>query len=89
MPVRFLHPFSFSGQRGITPAFGYDAPSFEIGGTLTLLNLPLLSARDVWVGSSPDLKRLRSEPLVGTVLLQIERNGILFRVHGGVRSKKT
>jgi hypothetical protein len=34
---------------------------------------------------NPDLKRLRSEPLVGTVLLQIERNGALFRVHGGVR----
>jgi len=26
---------------------------------------------------NPDLKRLRSEPLVGTVLLQIERNGAL------------
>ena len=37
----------------------------------------------------PDLKRLRSEPLVGTVLLQIERNGALFRVHGLVRLKKT
>src|ERR1019366_8028466 len=39
----FAIPFSFSGQRGFTPAFGYDAPHLSVGGTLTLLNLTLLS----------------------------------------------
>jgi hypothetical protein len=32
-----------SGQRGITPAFGYDAPHPSVRGTLTLLNSVLLS----------------------------------------------
>jgi hypothetical protein len=32
-----------SGQRGITPAFGYDAPHPSARGTLTLLNNVLLS----------------------------------------------
>ena len=45
-------PFSFSGQRGITPAFGYSAPHLSVGGTLTLLNFTLLSGRDGWVGLS-------------------------------------
>jgi len=34
---------SLSGQRGITPAFGYDAPHPSVRGTLTLLNNVLLS----------------------------------------------
>src|SRR5262244_2567347 len=33
----------FSGQRGITPAFGYGAPHSSARGTLTLLNNVLLS----------------------------------------------
>jgi hypothetical protein len=28
-PFRLLHTFPFSGQRGITPTFGYGAPHFE------------------------------------------------------------
>jgi len=40
----FSIPSLFSGQRGITPAFGYSAPHPSAGGTLTLLNNALLSA---------------------------------------------
>ena len=36
-------PSTFSGQRGITPAFGYGAPHLGARGTLTLLNNVLLS----------------------------------------------
>src|SRR5215469_1547624 len=39
----FVIPSTF-GPRGITPAFGYGAPHSSIRGTLTLLNLALLSA---------------------------------------------
>ncbi len=35
-----------SGQRGITPAFGYGAPHPGARGTLTLLNNVLLSTQD-------------------------------------------
>src|SRR5229473_5396397 len=37
-------PSALPGQRGITPAFGYDAPHPSTGGTLTLLSNALLSA---------------------------------------------
>src|SRR5271155_1126342 len=37
-------PSTLSGQRGITPAFGYDTPHPSIRGTLTLPNNALLSA---------------------------------------------
>src|SRR3982074_938518 len=37
-------PSLLSGQRGITPAFGYSAPHLGAGGTSTLLNNALLSA---------------------------------------------
>jgi hypothetical protein len=40
----FSIPSLFSGQRGITPAFGYSAPHPGARGTLTLLNNALLSA---------------------------------------------
>jgi hypothetical protein len=40
----FSIPSLFSGQRGITHAFGYSAPHPSAGGTLTLLNNALLSA---------------------------------------------
>jgi hypothetical protein len=40
----FSIPSLSSGQRGITPAFGYSAPHPGAGGTLTLLNSALLSA---------------------------------------------
>lgn len=36
---------TLTGQRGITPAFGYDAPHSSIRGTSTLLNNVLLSAQ--------------------------------------------
>ena len=36
-------PSTFSGQRGITPAFGYGAPHLSARGTLTLPNSVLLS----------------------------------------------
>ncbi|MGH9447331.1 MAG: hypothetical protein ACRD3O_16585, partial [Terriglobia bacterium] len=35
--------FPLSGQRGITPAFGYGAPHLGTRGTSTLLNTVLLS----------------------------------------------
>ena len=35
---------AFTGQRGVTPAFGYDTPHPGARGTLTLLNDALLSA---------------------------------------------
>src|SRR6516164_4429681 len=41
----FSIPPTFSGPRGITPAFGYSAPHSSARGTLTLLNNALLSAR--------------------------------------------
>jgi hypothetical protein len=40
----FSIPSTLPGRRGITPAFGYDAPHLSVGGTLTLLNNALLSA---------------------------------------------
>ena len=40
----FSIPSSLSGQRGITPAFGYGAPHPSARGTSTLLNNALLSA---------------------------------------------
>jgi hypothetical protein len=40
----FSIPSLFSGQRGMTPAFGYSAPHLGAGGTSTLLNNALLSA---------------------------------------------
>jgi hypothetical protein len=57
-PVLLLMPFGFhltmdtlpsgvpqvSGQRGVTPAFGYGAPHPDAGGTSTLPNNVLLSA---------------------------------------------
>src|ERR1017187_5108103 len=42
--VGFSIPSSFSGPRGITPAFGYGAPHSSARGTSTLLNNALLSA---------------------------------------------
>ena len=36
-------PLPLSGQRGITPAFGYDAPHLGVRGTSTLLSNVLLS----------------------------------------------
>jgi hypothetical protein len=41
----FSMPPALSGQRDITPAFGYDTPHPSIRGTLTLLNNALLSAQ--------------------------------------------
>jgi len=56
-PVLLRKPFRFhftvdtlpsgdliTGQRGITPAFGYDAPHLGVRGTLTLLIYALPSA---------------------------------------------
>ena len=40
----FSIPSTFSGQRGITPAFGYGAPHPSARGTSTLLSNALLSA---------------------------------------------
>src|SRR6516162_1554312 len=40
----FSIPSTFSGPRGIAPAFGYSAPHSSARGTLTLLNNALLSA---------------------------------------------
>jgi hypothetical protein len=44
-PFRLLHTFTFSGPRGITPAFGYGAPHSSAAGTSTLLINALLSAQ--------------------------------------------
>src|SRR6516225_12041771 len=41
----FSIPSTFSGPRGITPAFGYSAPHSSARGTLTLLSNALLSAQ--------------------------------------------
>jgi hypothetical protein len=41
--VGFSLPSFLSGQRGITPAFGYAAPHPSVGGTSTLMNSVLLS----------------------------------------------
>ena len=42
--VDFSIPSTFSGPRGITPAFGYGAPHSGARGTLTLVSNALLSA---------------------------------------------
>ncbi len=39
----FFIPSFLSGQRGVTPAFGYGAPHPSAGGTSTLLSNALLS----------------------------------------------
>src|SRR5438270_13728573 len=39
----FSIPSFLSGQRDITPAFGYAAPHPSVGGTSTLMSNPLLS----------------------------------------------
>jgi hypothetical protein len=41
----FVIPSTFSGPRGVTPAFGYSAPHSSARGTLTLLNNALLSTQ--------------------------------------------
>jgi hypothetical protein len=41
----FSIPSTFSGPRGITPAFGYSAPHSSARGTSTLLSNALLSAQ--------------------------------------------
>src|ERR1700730_11052041 len=43
-PLGFSIPPTFSGPRGITPAFGYGAPHPSARGTSTLLSNALLSA---------------------------------------------
>ena len=57
----FVIPSTFSGPRGITPAFGYSAPHSGARGTLTLLSnaaqrtlCPLLTsaARSGWIAPS-------------------------------------
>jgi hypothetical protein len=40
----FSIPFTFSGPRGVTPAFGYGTPHSSARGTSTLLSNALLSA---------------------------------------------
>ena len=50
-------PSTFSGQRGITPAFGYSAPHSSARGTLTLLSNALLSTH-----SRNPTSDLRSKP---------------------------
>src|SRR6266851_2255036 len=47
----FSIPSPLSGQRGITPAFGYGAPHSSARGTSTLLSNALLSARRVGGGA--------------------------------------
>jgi hypothetical protein len=39
----FSIPLSFSGPRGIAPAFGYGTPHSSTGGTSTLMSNTLLS----------------------------------------------
>ncbi len=45
--IGFSIPSILFGRRGITPAFGYDAPHSSVRGTSTLLNNALLSAHGV------------------------------------------
>ena len=63
---------SLSGQRGITPAFGYDAPHPSVRGTLTLPNNALLSAHY-------DLLRLLSP-----TFLRISVVALYLRLRGGL-----
>lgn len=54
-PFRLLHTFACCGRRGITPAFGYDAPHLSAGGTSTLL---------IWTLSSTHYAALRRPGLL-------------------------
>jgi DNA-binding transcriptional MerR regulator len=53
----FSIPSTFSGPRGITPAFGYGAPHSSARGTSTLLSNALLSAHYEQVGLMPTPSR--------------------------------
>ena len=72
----FSIPAPFSGQRGVTPAFGYSAPHPGAGGTLTLMNNVLLSAhyagsaRSIHHLQSPWLARLRCRALIRVPMFQ-------------------
>ncbi len=56
----FSIPASSSGQRGITPAFGYSAPHPSAGGTSTL-PIKRAAQRTLWrLLTSPPLSRRRS-----------------------------
>ena len=58
----FTIPFSFSGQRGITPAFGYGAPHPSTRGTSTLLSNALLSAHYAGIRLLADVDIGRARP---------------------------
>jgi hypothetical protein len=72
--VGFFIPSFLSGQRGVTPAFGYGAPHPSAGGTLTLLSNALLSAH--YGQLRPSLRHRYSSswcpPLVISLCIQSE-----------------
>jgi hypothetical protein len=68
-PFRLLHTFlSLSGQRGITPAFRYDAPHPSVRGTLTLLNSALLSALETKCLAPREIWRSQSQRAVANII---------------------
>src|SRR3954453_2072202 len=70
----FSIPSFLSGQRGITPAFGYAAPHPSVGGTSTLLNSVLLSTHYGAVRLLLNVHvRIMVYGLCGPVLLQRAR----------------
>jgi hypothetical protein len=69
----FVIPSTFSGPRGITPAFGYSAPHSSAKGTLTLLSNALLSAHYAAVRLLRDVHvRIVALRLLGPVSTLIE-----------------
>jgi len=77
----FSMPSTFPGPRGITPAFGYDAPHPSAGGTSTLLNNALLSAHYEPLGLPPGSVRLQPSGLIPTVFVRpdCQAGSLLFR----------
>jgi hypothetical protein len=50
--------------------------------------IAVVDRRDAWVGLSSVPATIESEPWLEMALIQLERNGALFGVHGLVRAKK-
>ena len=71
-----------SGQRGITPAFGYGAPHSSARGTLTLLNNVLLSTHYGVVRLLSHLSLTPPVALVVTYLSGVRGDGELSWVPG-------
>src|SRR5579863_6357558 len=77
----FSIPFTFSGPRGITPAFGYSTPHSSAEGTSTLLCNVLLSTHYEPLGLPAGSVRFPPSGLIRPVFARLGRQvgSLLFR----------